>query len=83
VYPPQDAGELSSAAESLATICDLLVDECPLPGAAGAAEQQEGPAEVQQQQAAAEALQAALRGVQAAQEQLAGQLTAVEGAEAE
>jgi hypothetical protein len=61
----------------------LLVDECPLPGTAGAAEQQEGQGEEQRQAAAADALRAALRGVQAAQEQLlAGQLAAADDAAA-
>lgn len=74
MYPPQDVEELASAAEALATGCDLLREECPLPAASGG-EQAGGGAAA----AGAAALRAALEGVQAAQAALAQQLAAGDG----
>lgn len=73
VYPPQDSEELASAAEALATTCDLLQEECPLPAAGGEQAEDSGAA------AGTAALQAALEGVQAAQAALAQQLAAGDG----
>lgn len=71
-YPPQDADELGSAAESLATTCDLLSEECPAPATAG-----DGGAVAE---AASAALQAALDAVHVAQGELAQALGGGEAA---
>lgn len=72
VYPPQDSEELASAAEALATTCDLLQEECPLPAVGGG----EGAGDGASAAAGTAALRAALEGVQAAQAALTQRLAA-------
>jgi hypothetical protein len=82
-YPPQDSGELASAAEALATSCELLLEECPEPGSPQAPPSSgppdsmaaAGQASVGVQQGDA-ALQAAMGAVQQAHAALARELTA-------
>ncbi|KAL4459069.1 hypothetical protein ABPG75_013934 [Micractinium tetrahymenae] len=85
-YPPQDAQELASAAEALATSCELLRDECP---AAGAASSSGGGGDGAQQQAEeggaaapAAALLPPLEAVQAAHRELAAELASAAAGEA-
>lgn len=81
-YPPQDAQELASAAEALATSCELLKDECP---ASSAASSGGGGGDGMQEQAeeraaaAAVALLAPLEAVQRAHRELAAELAAAAG----
>lgn len=73
VYPPQDPKELASAAEALATSCELLKDECP-PSGSGSAEEAAA--------AAATALLAPLEAVQQAHRELAAELAAAAAGDA-
>lgn len=77
MYPPQDSEELASAAEALATGCDLLQEECPLPLPAGVAPGEEGPGAAAEGQAGVKReLAAALAKVEEAQAALSQQLAA-------